>query len=279
VVLPVDSHVHTEWSWDALAGSMDRTCARAVELGLPGVAFTEHVDLTRWDATGAGAAFYARLGVAVDEDGSVTPPVFDAEGYSASVADCRERYPDLRILTGLEVGEPHWHPDEIAALVGPGRFDRVLGSLHGLAHGGGFAEPGQLFAERDRAEVLRSYLLEIAELARSPGPFAVLAHIDYPLRYWPAETPFDPADFEEEFRHALAAVAGSGRALEINTSLPMDPAILRWWHEAGGDAVTFGSDAHSPEELARHFGEVADLAVAVGFGPAASPFEPWGRVS
>jgi histidinol-phosphatase (PHP family) len=39
VVLPADSHVHTEWSWDAPDGSMERTCARAVEIGLPAIAF------------------------------------------------------------------------------------------------------------------------------------------------------------------------------------------------------------------------------------------------
>ena len=40
-MLPPDNHVHTEWSWDAAAGSMDETCARALELGLPSVAFTD----------------------------------------------------------------------------------------------------------------------------------------------------------------------------------------------------------------------------------------------
>ncbi|MFC7757916.1 hypothetical protein ACFQY4_07665 [Catellatospora bangladeshensis] len=39
-VLPAAGHVHSEWSWDAYVGSMERTCARAVELGLPAVAFT-----------------------------------------------------------------------------------------------------------------------------------------------------------------------------------------------------------------------------------------------
>ena len=46
VVLPADSHVHSQWSWDALAGSMEGTCRRAVEIGLPAVAFTEHADFT-----------------------------------------------------------------------------------------------------------------------------------------------------------------------------------------------------------------------------------------
>ncbi len=45
--LPSDDHTHSEWSWDASAGSMVGSCARAVELGLPSIAFTEHVDVTR----------------------------------------------------------------------------------------------------------------------------------------------------------------------------------------------------------------------------------------
>ena len=51
MVIPLDGHVHSEWSWDAIAGDMEATCARAVEIGLPAVAFTEHVDHTRWLVT------------------------------------------------------------------------------------------------------------------------------------------------------------------------------------------------------------------------------------
>ncbi len=47
-MLPPDNHVHSEWSWDARSGSMELTCQRAVELGLPAVAFTEHADYTPW---------------------------------------------------------------------------------------------------------------------------------------------------------------------------------------------------------------------------------------
>ncbi|WP_246614155.1 PHP domain-containing protein [Paractinoplanes bogorensis] len=48
--LPVDSHVHSEWSWDAAFGDMAGTCARAVAVGLPAVAFTEHLDHVVWTA-------------------------------------------------------------------------------------------------------------------------------------------------------------------------------------------------------------------------------------
>ena len=44
VPLPPDLHVHTEWSWDAPRGDMERSCERALEIGLPAIAFTEHAD-------------------------------------------------------------------------------------------------------------------------------------------------------------------------------------------------------------------------------------------
>src|SRR5262245_61377084 len=44
---PADNHVHSEWSWDAPNGAMMESCRRAVELGLPSIAFTEHADWVR----------------------------------------------------------------------------------------------------------------------------------------------------------------------------------------------------------------------------------------
>jgi len=43
-MLSPDGHVHSQWSWDALAGLMEDTCLCAVEFGLPSVKFTEHAD-------------------------------------------------------------------------------------------------------------------------------------------------------------------------------------------------------------------------------------------
>ena len=43
-----------------------------------------------------------------------------------------------------------------------------------------------------------------------------------------------------------ARTASSGRALEVNTRLPMPPEIVGWWYVVGGEAVSFGSDADQP---------------------------------
>lgn len=277
--LPADSHVHTEWSWDAPSGSMLGSCERALQLGLPAIAFTEHVDYTVWTPTEAELALND-YPPGIADGGVITPPAFDVAGYHDAVQECRERYPQLRILSGLELGEPHWYAAAVAQVLSSGPFDRVLGSLHCLADRGGYAEPDGLFEHRDPAEVIRSYLAEVAELVCSAAPFEILAHIDYPVRDWPATAGrFDPGDFEDEFRHALRCTAESGRALEINTRVPLDAQILRWWHEEGGQAVSFGSDAHEPETVARGFAGVAQFADAYGFRPGPDPYSLWARRS
>ncbi len=71
--------------------------------------------------------------------------------------------------------------------------------------------------------------------------------------------------------------ADSGRALEINTKVPLHATILTWWHDEGGACVSFGSDAHEPDSIARGFTEAAHFAQAHGFRPGRSPHELWGR--
>ncbi len=271
---PADGHVHSEWSWDAPLGSMEGACARAVEVGLPAIAFTEHLDHTRW-AVETDCPHADPFLAALATDGLLTPPPFDATGYLEAIERCRARFPGLRILSGLEMGEPHWHAAACARVLGAGRFDRVLGSLHCLPDGDGFSEPPGLFTHRAADEIIRSYLAEVVRLVDGSDAFAVLAHIDYPIRYWPGPS-FDPKAFEGEFREALRATARSGRALEINTRLPLDATILGWWRDEGGAAVSFGSDAHQPDLVADGFREAAAMAEAHGFRPG-RPYEFWVR--
>ena len=277
-MLPPDSHVHSEWSWDAPDGSMERTCARAVAYGLPAVAFTEHADYTPWTVADSGPGADEHLTSLASPDGLLIPPELAVEGYLECIQRCRERFPDLRIMSGLELGEPHWHGTAVAALLAAGQFDRVLGSLHCLPVGRQFSEIENLYQNRPASEVVREYLAEVAHLIQGSQAFAVLAHIDYPVRDWPAAAgEFDPGAFEEEFRHALRVLAGSGRALEINTETPLCPQIVRWWREEGGTAVTFGSDAHEPGALARQFRDAAAMARACGFHPSDDACDPWAR--
>ena len=204
--------------------------------------------------------------------------LLDVFPYLDCLQRCREQFRGLHVIAGVELGEPHWHGAAVARLLSAGQFDRVLGSLHCLRLGRHFPGPDDLYQLRPAAWVIREYLAETARLIEGTDTFSVLAHIDYPLRYWPHEAGrFDPGAFEEEFRHTLGVLADSGRALEINTEGPLLPEITRWWHEEGGTAVAFGSDAHEPARVADRFAEATAMAEASGFQPGSHPYEFWRR--
>ena len=113
--LPADDHVHSEWSWDAAAGAMEATCARAIDIGLPSLSFTEHADFTNW-TYGVGADIPDHWARHLDL-GLLRPPRLDVDGYLACLERCRDRFPVLSISSGVELGEPHWHAGQAEALL------------------------------------------------------------------------------------------------------------------------------------------------------------------
>jgi histidinol-phosphatase (PHP family) len=246
---------------------MERSCERAVELGLPGIAFTEHAD---WVTIHEGQL-----------------PV-DVAGYLEAVERCRQRFKDLRILSGVELGEPHWFPRETTEMLEAGRLDRVLGSVHCVRVGSEVIDASQ-FRVRPDAEALQgihAYFGELLALVESPLPFDALAHLDYPKRYWPEGIPpYREEDFEEELRAVLAALKKRGAVLEANTTrgdggeqrFCPGRKVLGWWYEMGGEAVSFGSDAHHPEAVAGGFELATQIVEAVGFKPAKDPLALWRR--
>ncbi|MGY1826601.1 PHP domain-containing protein [Blastococcus sp. SYSU DS0541] len=271
--LPPDNHVHTHWSWDTPDSStMRRACERAIAQGLPAVAFTEHLDFTVWHdedrATAEGL---------VDRHPAHQLPI-DVEGYFAELAEVRDRFPELRIWSGVETGEPHLFAASIARHLEDSPVDRILGSLHSLTDEGRLVGVGRLL-HVDADATMRRYLGEMVGMIESSGVFQVLAHVDFPRRYWPGGSHrYVEKDYEEEYRAVFRALAGSGRALEINTSSPLASADqVRWFHEAGGEAVSFGSDAHAPAPVGQKFDLAVAVAEAAGFRPGRDRFDFWRR--
>jgi histidinol-phosphatase (PHP family) len=261
---PADNHVHSQWSYDTFGrASMVAECERALAVGVPAIAFTEHLDFASY---GPGDAI-AATGVHPGWWDAIRP--LDVTGYLASIEECRQRFPALRILSGVEAGEPHLFAGSAGAVLAAGSFDRVLGSLHALAWEGRLVSSSRMFRILAPQEVMRRYLAEVVALIEGSGAFEILAHLDYPRRYWPAGAgPYAESDFEEEYRAVLRALASSGRVLEVNTFSPLaSVALLRWWREEGGTAVSFGSDAHVASRIADKFREAVEIAAAAGFHP------------
>ncbi|GAA4427636.1 PHP domain-containing protein [Georgenia halophila] len=293
MALPADTHVHSEWSWDtggpssAAAGSMEATCRQALRIGLPTLIFTEHLDLTSWVVDERDLP--GDLRVHADPDGEFHPPVLDVAGYLECVERCRRQFPELHVLTGVEFGQPHVDTapaaeprNTTAREVGASdlkALDRVNGSLHTLPVGGRRHEPSVLYRMWPPERVVREYLDEVCRMIAGSDAFEVLCHIEYAVRYWPSERvgPFDPGQFEDSFRQAMRVLAGSGRALEINLAQQIRPWILQWWRDEGGRAITFGSDAHEPQLLAKAFPEAMAMAEHYGFRPGRWPADFWTR--
>jgi histidinol-phosphatase (PHP family) len=286
-MLPADNHVHSEFSWDTgVNASMEKTCERAVELGLPAVAFTEHVDFTAWGvqdkppAGGQGAVDGAVGGAMAEIAWRLRVQPLDVDGYLASIETCRARFPALRILSGIEAGEPHHFEGSVAAVLRQGRFDRVLGSLHSIVHEGQLIYTDRVFKFVAPDIVVRDYFAELLRLVENSDVFQVLAHCDYPRRSWPTSRvgEYREADYEEEYRTVFRALATSGRALELNTSSPLASAtLMRWWYEEGGDAVSFGSDAHVPLRVGALFDVAVDIVAAAGFRAGRDEYDFWRR--
>jgi histidinol-phosphatase (PHP family) len=271
--LPADNHLHTEWSFDTTSqASMVQTCERALTLGIPAVAFTEHVEFTDWMRD--GDAVGARIG---DNKLDWWPRIrpLDVTGYLACVEECRDRFPDLVIRTGIEAGEPHLFGGSLAAVLAEGPFDRILGSLHAIVHDGTLVGPESLYDRVDPTEVMHRYLDELLRLVQGSDLFQVLAHLDYPARYWPDRS-YRETDYEDQFRAVLRALADSDRALELNTKRAvMSARMLGWWREEGGRALSFGSDAHLPWLMGTRFDQAAAAAEAAGFHPDSDPTDFW----
>ena len=184
-MLPADQHVHTQWSADAPHGSMREACVRAVEIGLPAITFTDHADLTTLVVSDATAEYIRSVGGQVNGD-IYRPPPLDADFYLDCVEQCRLQFAGrLQIAAGVELGDPHRHPQAAAALA-DGGIGLLVGSVHSLRRAGGFAEAADRYADVPAAEVVREYLAEVTTLAESSAKFGVLAHINYAARYWPA---------------------------------------------------------------------------------------------
>jgi len=245
-----------------------------------GLAFTEHLDITGW-AIGQ-EDLLNHLRPLVDANGVLTPELLDAGGYLDCIERCRWKFPELRILTGVELGQPHIDGDGARRLVDLSALDRVNGSLHTLpvpeAPEALRCEPITLYRRWPAERVVRDYLAEVHRVISGSDAFAVFTHIEYAVRDWPTHTegPFDPRTFEDEFRQAMRAVAGSGRARaeRWRPDTTMDRSVVergRWPRHHVGQRCSH------PEGLAGNFFEAMAMAEYFGFRPGRRPEDVWTR--
>ena len=221
-----DLHMHTEFSCDSDA-DMEASVRHAIEKKLDRICFTEHVDFNPVDY---GYLYY-------------NPPL-----YFEKLNRMRDLYGEsIRILAGMEFGEPHLYGEELQKLsVYP--YDYIIGSIHWIgstfpSHAVETQWPVQDFFDLYWEEVLRMV---------KHGGFDCLGHIDFPKRYY-GELHYSEVKVREIYQYLL----DQDMVMEINTSalrkgyketLP-GRELLEIYKDCGGIYVTIGSDAHEPRDV------------------------------
>lgn len=252
-----DMHTHSSNSFDAI-DSVDTMCRAAIDRGLYALAVTDHCE-----------APFIRFGEDC-EFGSFDRQI--PQSYADACA-ARVKYADkLKVLRGMELGEPAHDPAQTAHALGYGTFDFILASVHNLKNMQDFYFMNYRGVNTD--SLLAQYFEELAETAAFPH-FDSLSHLTYPLRYILTGTGTIP----DLSRHAdridtvFRILIQNGKALEINVSglfrelrctLPDEPLVRRF-RELGGKYITVGTDAHSADMIGKGIAEGIAVAKRAGF--------------
>lgn len=253
----MDMHVHSDNSHDA-HHSVTLVCEKAVAKGLRAIAVTDHCNIIDYykdkqNIICRQAAFEVKK--AAD--------VFNGQ---------------LIVSSGIELGSPARDCEAVKDVL-KNKFDFVAASVHRIKGKKKSFRHYDYNRETNSPEnLIARYFDEILETVQWNG-FDTLAHLTFPLRYFPAEkiANFDIWQFRDRIEEILKTLAQNGKALEINTKC--DPFIMngithnflpnfeivKLFRELGGEYITVGSDAHSAHDVGNRIADAYDLALEAGF--------------
>lgn len=247
-----DTHMHSQYSGDSDAPQEDMIRA-AIRAKLPGICFTDHLDIDYPD----------------------NPEAFllDLPNYTSSVFAMQEQYRDqISVRYGIELGlQPHLaalHADILSQY----DFDFVIGSSH-VVHGYDPYFP-PFWKTHTEEEGYREYFDSILENIRAFDDFDVYGHIDYVVRYGPTRNEnYTYARYSDVIDEILRLLIEKGKGIEINTGgfkyglghpNPCEEILARY-RELGGEIITIGADAHTPDKIGYAFDKAADIFRECGF--------------
>ena len=243
-----DYHTHTYRCGHA-RGSAAEYVRAARERGLIGVGVCDHLPLTG------------------PRDPELSMDVSEVAGYVDEVQELKRAYPGF-VFLGIEADYQPDSFEETREMLDAYPFDYVIGSVH-FIDGWAFDDPRNRegWTDRDIGQVYGRYFELVAEAAET-GAFTILGHLDLVKKF--GHRPERP--LVEAARSLVARVARTGVAVEVNTSGLRKPVAEVYPHidllrllRQGGVPVTFGSDAHVPEDVGRDFDHALELALSAGY--------------
>jgi histidinol-phosphatase (PHP family) len=255
MTLPADYHMHTPLCRHA-AGEPGDYAKRALAIGLTEIGFSDHSPMRRDDF----------------DDWRMRSDQLDE--YVEKVRKTQKDFPQLIIRLALEVDYLPGHEDWIRELAARHPWDYFIGSVHYVSDGWDIDNPKKvsLWRERDAFAVWTDYFARLT-MAVETGFFEIIGHPDLPKKFGHRPT----CDCTTLYERFLTAVKKHNCAIELNTAgLRKDCKELYPSREIiqlafqKGVPITFGSDAHAPEEVGMSFSEAVQLAREAGYRKACS---------
>lgn len=249
-----DYHLHSSFSEDSETPMADQVEA-GMAAGLEELCFTEHMDMDYPETPELPAGSFD----------------LDTDAYLEEFRKCREEYGDrIRMKFGVETGLQPQILEENAKYVRSYPFDFVIASQH-LCHGQDPYYPS-FFEGRDQDAAMRDFFQCTLDSVSAYSDYDVFGHLDYMNRYLPHGN-YRYSDHAEIIDAILEEIVRRGKGLDVNTKALYagrgftNPSleILRRFRELGGEIITFGSDAHKPDQMGYGFDQAQEIARAAGF--------------
>lgn len=252
-----DYHLHTNFSSDSKA-EMTAMIDKAVELGLKEIMFTDHMDIDFPDKSMPFTLFYP--------------------DYSEAVNLYKVLYmKKIDVLIGVEMGLQKHIVMEARMFTEFNPFDFVIGSVH-VINGIDVSDP-EFFNGQSKEQAYLKYFEAVLENLELHDCYNVVGHLDYVNRHAPyPDKSVNYSDYKNIIDEILRVLVKKGKGLDINTSgyrygesrcYPQF-VIVKRFKELGGEIITVGSDAHSPEFIADHFEDAYNMIKEAGFKAIAS---------
>jgi histidinol-phosphatase (PHP family) len=250
MLLPADYHMHTPLCHHAV-GEPSELAAHALKIGLREIGFSDHSPMPQ------------------DGFDDWRMSASELNAYVDKVAKARRDHPRLIIKIGLEVDFLPGCEDWIRELAGRHPWDYFIGSVHYVSDSWAIDNPQTLsrWKERDPIEVWTAYF-ERLTLAADSGLFDIIGHTDLCKKFcfYPQQ------DCTPLFSRFLETAKRRDVAIELNTAglrkeckeIYPSPEILQLAARIGVP-ITFGSDAHAPEEVGMNLAEAVQLARSTGY--------------
>ena len=253
----IDMHIHSDNSSDA-EHSVTLICEKAIAKGLRAIAITDHYEAL--DCEKHNNFITCRQSVFETKKARL---VFNGQ---------------LVISVGVELGSPLRNM-EMTEQILKNDYDFVLASVHRIKGKKKYLSELDYSREGNAPELIMArYYDEIIETTEW-NRFDALAHLTYPLRYFPASKlcEYDIMQHREQLEHILKTIIANGKAIEINTNgseyitkgitASFHPCfeLLKMFKELGGQFVTVGSDAHDANCVGQGISNAYDMLQSAGF--------------